>query len=174
MADQNLIMINQRYRGDTSPDTIRAISEAIYHETGHAKDGDDHSSIQEESDCLALNTMGHRSNEAQDPNYALAVSRSRLMRDGVALYPKLFFDSDPTKQALINRIALKYGDLPLTSPNHPVPIAASVAAKVKTQAAQQSTSNSSQAAPEDPPQVANIQQSPTASTAPGQQLSLVG
>jgi hypothetical protein len=181
MADQNLIMINQRYRGDTSPDTIRAISEAIYHEAGHAKDGDDKSSIQEETDCLALNTMGHRSNEAQSPDYAQAASRSRLMADGVALYPKLFFDADPAKQALINRIALKYGDLPLTSPNHAVPsataqlskpIASAVAAKVETQPTQQDTPESFQTTPAN--QTPASSQSPAASPAPGQQLSLLG
>lgn len=119
-ADQNLIMINQRYRGDSSPDTVRAIAEAIYHEAGHAKDGDGISSIQEETDCLALNTMAHRFHEAQDPVYAQNSSQSRLMSDGVALYPKLFFDNDPTKQALTNRIILKYGDLPFESQNHPI------------------------------------------------------
>ncbi|HEY9745093.1 MAG TPA: hypothetical protein V6C99_02620 [Oculatellaceae cyanobacterium] len=121
IADQNLIMINQRYRGDHSPDTIRAIAEAIYHEAGHAKDGDGESSIQEELDQLALNSLAHRYHEAQDPQYAENTSNSPLMSNGVALYPKLFFDPDFYKQALVNRVVTKYGDLPLTSPNHPVP-----------------------------------------------------
>lgn len=121
IAEKNTIMINQKYEGGTSPDTIRAVAEAIYHEAGHAKDNDGFSSIQEEADCLALNTMAHRFHEVQDPNYALSTSKSRLMADGVALYPKLFFDSDPAKQRLVNRVTEKYGDLPLTSPNHEIP-----------------------------------------------------
>lgn len=121
VADQNLIMINQRYRGDTSPDTLCAISEAIYHEAGHAKGDDDQSSIQEELDCLALNTMAHRFHESVNPLYAQNVSQSPLIANGVALYAKLFFDPDPRKAALIKRVIEKYGDLPLSSPDHPVP-----------------------------------------------------
>jgi hypothetical protein len=122
IKDQNLIMINQKYRGDVSPETIRAIAEAIYHEAGHAKDGDALSSLQEELDCLGLNVMGHRCHAARYPDSLLQASRSRLVADGVALYPKLFFDPDPLKKALINRALLKYGDLPLTSPYHPLPV----------------------------------------------------
>ncbi len=122
VADQNLIMINQRYRGDTAPATIYAIAEAIYHEAGHAAgNGDNESSIQEELDCLSLNTLAHRYHEAIDPAYAQTASTSRLIADGVALYAKLFFDPDPAKQALVNRVVQKYGDLPLWSPGHMVP-----------------------------------------------------
>lgn len=122
VADQNLIMINQRYRGDTAPATIYAIAEAIYHEAGHAAgNGDNESSIQEELDCLSLNTLAHRYHEAIDPAYAQTASTSRLIADGVALYARLFFDPDPAKQALVNRVVQKYGDLPLWSPGHMVP-----------------------------------------------------
>jgi hypothetical protein len=121
VAADNLIMINQRYRGDTSPATLKAISEAIYHEAGHAKDNDDQSSIQEELECLSLNTLAHRYHEAIDPAYAQTASSSRLISDGVAIYSKLFFDVDPFKQALVNRVITKYGDLPMWSPGHPVP-----------------------------------------------------
>jgi hypothetical protein len=144
IADKKLIMINQRYRGDASPATLYAISEAIYHEAGHASKmttdpatgqrqnfsvtstnpndiGDDQSSIQEELNCLALNTLAHRFHIAQDPGYAQSVSSSRLLSDGVALYTRLFFDPDPNKQALINRVVEKYGDLPLSSPGHEAP-----------------------------------------------------
>ncbi|HEY9686378.1 MAG TPA: hypothetical protein V6C52_05325 [Coleofasciculaceae cyanobacterium] len=121
VAADNLIMINQRYRGDTSPPTLKAISEAIYHEAGHAKDNDDQSSIQEELECLSLNTLAHRYHEANDPSYAQTASSSRLISDGVAIYSKLFFDTDPFKQALVNRVITKYGDLPMWSPGHPVP-----------------------------------------------------
>lgn len=144
MADQHLIMINARYRGDNSPATLYAISEAMYHEAGHAARivsnpstgqrqnlslaglgtslvGDDQSSIQEETECLALNTMAHRYHEAISPAYAQVSSSSALLRDGVQLYTRLFFDPDPYKKALINRIVLKYGDLPLSSPGHEAP-----------------------------------------------------
>lgn len=142
MADQNLIMINQRYKGDTNPATLFAISEAIYHEAGHAAgNGDDNSSVQEELNCLALNTLAHRYHTAIDPNYAQTVSSNRLLADGVALYPKLFFDADPQKQALVNRIVNKYGDLALTSPGHEVPTISTqpwpLAQRVKTQFNQQ-------------------------------------
>ena len=119
VKEQNLIMINQKYRGDMSPDTLYAISEAIYHEAGHASRlGDDQSSIQEEINCLALNTLAYRYHTATDPSYLLSASRSRLIQDGVALYAKLFFDPDPNKQALVNRVILKYGELPLETPDH--------------------------------------------------------
>ena len=148
IADQNLIMINRQYRGDCSPTTLCAIAEAIYHEAGHAAKlvnvpgsagtvfnqsltgnnpadvGDDLSSIQEELDCLALNTLAHRYHEAIYPQYAQNVSSSRLLSDGVALYAKLFFDPDPEKKALVKRVAEKYGDLAMESPGHPIPVLA--------------------------------------------------
>lgn len=119
LSDHNLIMINQRYRGDSRPETLSAIASAIYHEAGHAAgNGDGQSSVQEELNCLALNVLGHQHFAATDPAYAHAASTSPLLSDGVALYPKLFFDPDPNKQALINRVLDKYGDLPLQSPGH--------------------------------------------------------
>lgn len=144
VAEQNLIMINQKYRGDTSKATLYAIAEAIYHEAGHAAKlvtdpatgtssnislispnpadvGDDQSSIQEELDCLALNTLAHRYHEAIDPAYAQSNSSSRLIADGVALYSKLFFDPDPAKNALVNRVIEKYGDLDPSSNGHEIP-----------------------------------------------------
>lgn len=144
MSDQNLIMINQRYRGDSSdPATLRAISEAIYHEAGHAAgNGDGESSVQEELNCLALNTLAHRYHAATVPGYASNISNNRLLSDGVALYAKLFFDPDPQKQALVNRVVEKYGDLPLTSPGHEVPTISTqpwpLAYRVKQQYNQQS------------------------------------
>ncbi len=119
---ENLIMINQKYKGDASRDTLYAISEAIYHEAGHvARLGDDQASIQEETNCLALNTLAHRFHSAMDPSYGQNNSDSRLITDGVALYPKLFFDPDPRKQGLVNRIIEKYGMLPPESPDHKIP-----------------------------------------------------
>lgn len=122
IAEQNRIMINQRYRGDSSPATLYAISEALYHEAGHAAgNGDDQSSIQEELNCLALNTLAHRFHRVINPYYGQSVAHSPLLSDGVALYAQLFFDPDPQKRALIRRVVQKYGDLPLESPGHPVP-----------------------------------------------------
>jgi hypothetical protein len=122
IQEQNLIMINQKYRGDASKETLYAVSEAICHEAGHAAgNGDNQSSIQEELNCLALNTLAHRFHKATDPAYAMSTSTSPLIANGVALYDRLFFDTDPNKQALVNRVVQKYGDLPLWSPGHDVP-----------------------------------------------------
>jgi len=141
VADQRLIMINQRYRGDNSPATLYAISEALYHEAGHAANvttdpltgrhynlsvghsgpsslGDDQSSIQEELDCMALNILAHGYHEATDSNYARAASTSRLINDGVKRYYNLAYDVDPYKTAFIDRMVNKYGELSLSSPGH--------------------------------------------------------
>lgn len=146
VPEQNRIMINQRYRNDTSAPTLYAIAEAIYHEAGHAAQlvtnprtgqpinltllsnnpaavGDGESSLQEEVDCLALNTLAHRYHEAINPKYAEANSSSPLLANGVALYSKLFFDPDPAKTALVNRVIEKYGDLSPTSLGHEIPTA---------------------------------------------------
>lgn len=121
-ADKRQITLNARYRNDTSPATLYALSEAIYHEAGHASgNGDNRSSIQEELNCLGLNALGYRCHVARDPAYAAVASRSPLIANGVALYSRLFFtDPDPARNALINRVIEKYGELPLSSPGHPV------------------------------------------------------
>ncbi|MBY0403140.1 MAG: hypothetical protein K2X66_04520 [Cyanobacteria bacterium] len=122
ILDENLIMINQKYKGDSSKASLYAISEAIYHEAGHAAlRGDDRSSLQEEIDCLALNTLAYKYHIYSDPAYAQVASTSRLIKDGVALYAKLFFDPDLDKKALVNRIIEKYGILPPETPDHPIP-----------------------------------------------------
>ena len=46
-------------------------------------------------------------------------SNEPIINDGVSLYAKLFFDTDPSKNALINRIKEKYGDLPTGDRLHP-------------------------------------------------------
>lgn len=124
MADANTIMINQRYRGDFSKASLYAISEAIYHEAGHAAWlGDDQSSLQEELDCLALNTLGYRYHVRQDPAFANTANDSRLIQDGVALYNRLFFDSnDPSLIGLQERMHEKYGSLPAETPDHRIPL----------------------------------------------------
>jgi hypothetical protein len=122
ISDQNLIMINQKYQGNTSPSMIYALSEAIFHEAGHAaRSGDNQSSIQEETNCLFLNAWANLFHQQQDPNYANTTQQSELLSNGVALYSQLFFkDPDPKKAALVRRIALKYGVLPMASPDHAV------------------------------------------------------
>jgi len=123
LKDENLIMINQRYQGDTSKATLYAISEAIYHEAGHAsRNGDNQASIQEEINCLGMNTLGYLYHVMTDADYAANTSNSRLIQDGVALYAKLFFDPDPNKLALIGRVIEKYGYLPAHTPDHPIPV----------------------------------------------------
>lgn len=115
---KNLVVINEKYRNTDDFAVILAISEAILHETGHAKDKDGYSSIQEELDFLGMNAIAHRAyikkygnlfSEAQEP----------IIKDGVSIYAKLFFDADPEKRALINRIKDKYGDLPSGDSLHP-------------------------------------------------------
>lgn len=124
--DQNRMLVNQKYRGNMSPAILYGIAASIYHEAGHAaRRGDGESSIQEEIDCLALNTMAYRSHVSKDPAYAsMSASgpHAALLENGVALYPKLFFDPDPYKRRLINRIIQKYGDLPPETPDHPSPV----------------------------------------------------
>ncbi|MBK8190071.1 MAG: hypothetical protein IPK79_06430 [Vampirovibrionales bacterium] len=121
-AEENKVIINQKYQGDESPHMLRAISEALYHETGHvARQGDGQASLQEEINCLALNTLAHRYHMATVPGYAQSCSQSRLITDGVALYEKLFFDADPSKRALVARIIEKYGDLPPETIDHRIP-----------------------------------------------------
>ncbi len=123
IQEQNMIMINQKYRGNFAPAVINAIAEAIYHEAGHAaRHGDNQASIQEELNCLALNTLAHRYHRTTSPADYLGNSNSNLINDGVALYSKLFFDPDPYKKALINRVIQKYGQLPLETPDHQTPM----------------------------------------------------
>jgi hypothetical protein len=124
IADQNVIMVNQKYKGDFSKASLYAISEAVYHEAGHAAmSGDAQSSIQEELDCLALNTLGYRYHTTIDPSFATTANTSRLIQDGVALYNRLFFpENDPNLTGLQARVKEKYGMLPAESPDHSIPM----------------------------------------------------
>ncbi len=125
VKEENKMIINQNYRGNMSLPVLCAIAESIYHEAGHAAlSGDNQSSIQEELDCLALNSMAYRAHCLQYPAlpYASASGPLRaLFENGVALYPKLFFDPDPYKKALVNRVIKIYGMLPPDTPDHPIP-----------------------------------------------------
>jgi hypothetical protein len=136
--DANKTMsINQNYKGKMTLPMALAMADALYHEAGHAKDKDSISSIQEELNCLALNVLGYRYQQRTYPDIINSNSgASRLINDGVALYPKLFFDNDPAKKALINRVTEKYGFLPMESPNHRIS-QKPLALLVKSQYAQQ-------------------------------------
>lgn len=116
--DKNFIRINETYRDTLNTAEILAIAEAILHEAGHAKDGDNASSLQEEIDCLAMNVLAHRYIQRQYP-HMFSNSSSRIVQDGVSIYEKLFFDPDPNKKALVERLQDKYGYLPLGDRVHP-------------------------------------------------------
>lgn len=137
IGEQDLVKINKRYKGDMSLPTLYALSEAIYHEAGHAAHhGDDRSSIQEDIDCLALNALAYRAHAAMTPAYPYYRTKGHvapLFENGVARYAQLFFNwdpynpptyqgSDPMLENLVQRIADKYGDLPPDNPDHPIPV----------------------------------------------------
>lgn len=113
--DRNTIVINQKYKDEKSPDLMLAISASIIHEISHAKDKDYYSSIQEEIDCLAMNSLVFNAYTQKYPNI-FDKSTAPIIKDGVALYAKLFFSKDA--EGLIKRISDKYGDLPIESPHH--------------------------------------------------------
>lgn len=113
--DKRTIVINEAYRNNKEPAIVYAISSAILHELGHAKDGDGVSSIQEEIDCLSMNALAF--NEFKKKNSELFKKTDLpIIKDGVELYTNLFMGND--KKALEERIRLKYGTLPVGSPNH--------------------------------------------------------
>lgn len=116
--DTDCIKINEIYKNTKNSAEILAISEAILHEAGHAKDGDGGSSLQEEIDCLALNAVAHRAIIKNSPN-AFAGSNSLIVKDGVCVYGDLFFGDDNSKSALKERIKMKYGHLPVGDFRHP-------------------------------------------------------
>ncbi len=116
--ENNRITINDKYKNTNDPVIIIAISEAICHEVGHAKDADDVSSRKEELDCLALNTLANRYHRRAYPKLFKENSEAEILKNGVNLYTELFFDPDPKKEKLVKRILDKYGDLPVESPNH--------------------------------------------------------
>lgn len=115
---KNIITINKRYKNTTDFAVMLAIAEAILHETGHAKDKDANSSIQEELNFLGMNAIAHRA-FLKKYGDIFSDSAEPIIKDGVSLYAKLFFDSDPEKKALITRIKTKYGDLPAGDRLHP-------------------------------------------------------
>lgn len=126
--ENNFIKINELYKNTQNPAEILAIAEAILHEAGHAKDKDGLSSIQEEINCLALNAVSHRVLSQKYPN-AFSSADSPIVKDGVCVYSELFFDKDPSKTKLVERIRAKYGFLPVGDFKHPP---SALALKVKT------------------------------------------
>ncbi len=115
---KNIITINDRYRGTTDFSVILAIGEAILHEAGHAKDQDGDSSVQEELDFLGMNAIAHRA-FLRKYGEVFSDSQEPIIKDGVSVYAKLFFEADPEKKNLIRRIKDKYGDLPAGDRMHP-------------------------------------------------------
>lgn len=111
------VLINSAYKDMASDTDILAISEALLHEAGHAKDSDSLNSIQEELDCLSLNVLAHEYYKSKGHNFN--EQTSPLYVEGVNLYNKLFFDPDPNKSALKQRVAEKYGYLDVFSAKHP-------------------------------------------------------
>lgn len=118
-SENNCILLSADYRNSTKKADILAISEAIFHEVGHAKDGDSDNSVQEEIDNLSLNVLAHKFYMKKYPQI-FNTSDSLIVQDGVKAYERLFFDTDPTKRALINRLKVKYGDLPASDSKHPL------------------------------------------------------
>ena len=116
--DDNFIKINEIYKNTQDPAEILAIAEAIIHESGHAKDEDAGSSIQEEINCLALNALSHRALIKKFPDI-FTNSNALIIKDGVCVYSNLFFDPDPNKEKLVARLKQKYGFLPVGDFNHP-------------------------------------------------------
>lgn len=115
---KNIVTINNRYKNTNDFGVILAISEAILHEAGHAKDNDGESSIQEELEFLGMNAIAHRAYLDKYGNI-FNDSPEPIVKDGVSVYAKLFFENDPDKKNLINRISEKYGDLPTGDRIHP-------------------------------------------------------
>lgn len=126
--DDNCIKINEIYKDTKNPAEIFAISESILHEAGHAKDQDDSSTVQEELDCLALNAISHRAICKNSPNI-FEQADSKIVKDGVRVYSDLFFDEDPNKEALVQRVKQKYEHLPAGDLKHSP---SDLALKVKT------------------------------------------
>jgi len=116
--ENNFIKVSELYKSTQNPAEILAIAEAILHEAGHAKDTDGQSSVQEEINCLALNALSHRAFSKKFPNIFLNAD-ALIIKDGVSIYSELFFDKDPLKTKLINRLQQKYGFLPTGDFNHP-------------------------------------------------------
>lgn len=114
--NEKSININKIYKNNKNKAVILAISEAILHEAGHAKDNDGDSSIQEEINCLALNAMAHRTYEKKYPNIYNS-AQENIVKNGVTMYSDIYFDKNPYR--LIKRIQKSYSHLPAGDIKHP-------------------------------------------------------
>lgn len=112
------VLINERYKNSSSKAEILATGEAINHEAGHAKDEDRSNSIQEELDNLALNVLAHRAFEKKHKGVFDGCD-TFFFKEGVKLYPKLFWAYGQDKTDLKARVADKYGHLPAGDEKHP-------------------------------------------------------
>ena len=116
--NENKIMLNKKYQNTSDTADVLALAEAILHESCHAKDNDSASSIQEELNNLGIGAVAHRFFEKKFPeifNHA----NTLIVNDGVNVYANIFFDSDPNKRALKERVRQKYGLLPAGDLIHP-------------------------------------------------------
>lgn len=118
LPDEEVILINSRYRNSKNKPQILATAEAILHEAGHAKDRDKVNSIQEELDNLSLNVLAHRAFERKYPGI-YDNCNGFFFKEGVSLYPELFFEQDINKSALKERVADKYGHMQTGDSKHP-------------------------------------------------------
>lgn len=108
----NKILLNKRYQNTSDTADVLALAEAILHESCHAKDNDSASSIQEELNNLGMGALAHRFFEKKYPSI-FNKANTLIVNDGVNVYAKIFFDNDPNKKALKERIREKYGLLPV-------------------------------------------------------------
>lgn len=115
--DENTIKINEIYKNNKNKAVILAISEAIIHEAGHAKDNDGESSIQEELNCLSLNAMAHRDYNRKYPDIYNSNTQESIVKNGVTLYSEAYFETNPYK--LIKKVQKSYSHLPTGDVLHP-------------------------------------------------------
>ena len=108
---ENKILLNKSYKNTSDTADVLALAEAILHESGHAKDNDGESSIQEELNNLGMGALAHKFFERKYPQI-FDYSKTLIVNDGVNVYSRLFFDSDIEKKGLIKRVHQKYGLLP--------------------------------------------------------------
>ena len=115
-VNNKTIKINEKYRDTKSKAVILAIAESTLHEAGHAKDMDGDSSIQEEINCLSLNSMSHRTLTAKDPGI-FETDDANILKNGVNLYSAMYFNKDLS--GLIEKVRKSYGSLPAGDRKHP-------------------------------------------------------
>lgn len=124
---ENKIMLNHKYKNTSDTADVLALAEAILHESGHAKDNDAASSIQEELNNLGMGALAHRFFEKKYPA-VFSHANTLIVNDGVNVYARIFFDNNPDKKALKERVQQKYGLLPAGDKKHK---ASTLAMKIK-------------------------------------------